>query len=136
MVGAGSASRSEGGKSGRQLLTRQKERILPVQEGVYATLYALRDFWVLPRDSCWPTSDHLVSRPPRTRCGGDGTDDTVRFWGWRENGAELARSKSENAAAVAAGKPIYGETDMTDYQQAVAARNSTWSQLKFHAIPW
>jgi len=34
------------------------------------------------------------------------------------------------------GKPLYGETDMPDYIQGVAHRNSAFSQLKFAAVPW
>lgn len=61
---------------------------------------------------------------------------TERFWGWNENSAEVKRDQAEMSARVAAGKPVYGETDLDPYIQGVAARNSTWSQLKMHAIPW
>lgn len=61
---------------------------------------------------------------------------TVRFWGLKENELEVARDRSELSALAKAGKPLYGETDMSDYLQGVAARNSTWSQLKLHAMPW
>ncbi len=56
--------------------------------------------------------------------------------GWKENAAEVIKDQKELSARAAAGKPIYGETDLSDYIQGVAARNSTWSQLKFSAIPW
>jgi hypothetical protein len=83
------------------------------------------------RSSCELDRFALLSKPTRLPA-----DSAVRFWGWSENDAELARSKKEDAAMVAAGMPVHGDTDLSDYQQGVAARNSTWSQLKFSAIPW
>lgn len=44
--------------------------------------------------------------------------------------------KRELSELAKAGKPLYGETDMSEYLQGVASRNSTWSQLKLHAMPW
>jgi hypothetical protein len=56
--------------------------------------------------------------------------------GLAENADESTKDKAELSARVAAGKPVYGETDLSDYVQSVAARNSTWSQLKLSAMPW
>jgi len=56
--------------------------------------------------------------------------------GLAENAAEAKKDHVELSARVAAGQPIYGETDLSDYVQSVAARNSTWSQLKLSAMPW
>ncbi|WVQ80014.1 hypothetical protein IAT38_002115 [Cryptococcus sp. DSM 104549] len=61
---------------------------------------------------------------------------SFRFWGWTENKAEVAKDQAELSARAAAGKPIYGESDLTPYLQGVAARNSTWSQLKLATFPW
>jgi hypothetical protein len=60
----------------------------------------------------------------------------VRFWGTRENAREVEMDKRELSELAQAGKPLYGETDMSEYLQGVASRNSTWSQLKLHAMPW
>ncbi|OCF35775.1 hypothetical protein I317_05182 [Kwoniella heveanensis CBS 569] len=61
---------------------------------------------------------------------------TARFWGWRENAAEVSKDQAELSARARAGQPLYGETELSPYLQGVAARNSTWSQLKLHAFPW
>ena len=42
----------------------------------------------------------------------------------------------ELSAIAAQGKPVYGETDLPEFIQGVAHRNSQWSQLKFSALPW
>lgn len=56
--------------------------------------------------------------------------------GLAENQAEQTKDLKELSARVAAGKPVYGETDLSPYLQGVAARNSTWSQLKLSLMPW
>lgn len=43
----------------------------------------------------------------------------------------------EDLSAVAKqGKPVYGETELPDFMQDVAFRNSVFSQLKFSSLPW
>ncbi|KAK4686246.1 hypothetical protein P7C73_g3885, partial [Tremellales sp. Uapishka_1] len=61
---------------------------------------------------------------------------SFRFMGFRENAAEVVKDQQELSARAAAGKPLYGEGDLSPYIQGVASRNSTWSQLKFAAMPW
>merc|ERR1711990_398952 len=61
---------------------------------------------------------------------------SMRFWGWHENEAEQKRDMEELSALAKEGKPIYGSTDMPEYMQGVAHRNSVWSQLKFATLPW
>nr|XP_019011764.1 uncharacterized protein I206_03870 [Kwoniella pini CBS 10737]OCF50545.1 hypothetical protein I206_03870 [Kwoniella pini CBS 10737] len=63
-------------------------------------------------------------------------NSSARFWGWRENSDEVKKDQIELSERYAAGKPLYGETELTPYLQGVAARNSTFSQLKLHAFPW
>ncbi|RXK42399.1 hypothetical protein M231_00389 [Tremella mesenterica] len=63
-------------------------------------------------------------------------NEEERFWGWSENAIEVIKDQKELSTRLSDGKPLYGETDLSDYLQGVAARNSTWSQLKFQAIPW
>ncbi|KAI5449402.1 hypothetical protein NCC49_004744 [Naganishia albida] len=61
---------------------------------------------------------------------------SFRFMGLSPNEPEVTKDARELSARAAAGKPIYGETDLSEYLQGVAARNSTWSQLKLGLIPW
>jgi hypothetical protein len=63
-------------------------------------------------------------------------DLVVRFWGTRENAREVEKDQRELSELKAAGKSVYGTTDMSEYLQGMASRNSTWSQLKLHAMPW
>jgi hypothetical protein len=64
------------------------------------------------------------------------SDQIVRFWGTRENAREVEKDQRELSELAKAGKLVYGDTDMSEYLQGVASRNSTWSQLKLHAMPW
>ena len=36
---------------------------------------------------------------------------------------------------VKAGKPLYGTTELTDYMQGVAARNSRYTGVFLHVVP-
>ena len=58
------------------------------------------------------------------------------MWGWKENSAEQAQDKAELSQLAKEGKPLYGESDLPEYIQGVAHRNSMWSQLKFGVMPW
>jgi len=59
-----------------------------------------------------------------------------RLWGWTENEAEVQRDETEMRARAAAGKKIYGDSELSPYMQGVAARNSTFSGLMFGLAPW
>ncbi|KAF9519496.1 hypothetical protein BS47DRAFT_1388056 [Hydnum rufescens UP504] len=61
---------------------------------------------------------------------------TLRFWGWTENKREQDMDFAELSKLAREGKPLYGETNETLYNQGVAFRNSHFSQLKFGAVPW
>ena len=37
---------------------------------------------------------------------------------------------------VKKGEPLYGVSDLSDYHQGVAARNSRYSALLAHVVPW
>lgn len=37
---------------------------------------------------------------------------------------------------VKRGEPLYGASTLTPYMQGVAARNSRYSQIMFHVMPW
>ncbi|KAF1801795.1 NADH-ubiquinone oxidoreductase subunit [Mucor lusitanicus] len=61
---------------------------------------------------------------------------SLRFWGWTENSAEVAKDQAELSQLAKEGKALYGESYMPEHVQDASARNSRYSQLKFGAIPW
>ena len=60
----------------------------------------------------------------------------VRLYGWTENKREVERDMREMVDKVKAGEPLYGHSTLTPYMQGVAARNSRYSSLLGHIIPW
>lgn len=60
----------------------------------------------------------------------------MRLWGWKENAAEQEQDRAELTARAKAGQALYGESELPEYIQGVAHRNSMWSQLKFGVLPW
>ena len=42
----------------------------------------------------------------------------------------------ELSALARQGKPVYGTSDLPEFVQGAAHRNSVWSQMKFAALPW
>jgi hypothetical protein len=60
----------------------------------------------------------------------------VRFWGWTENQREVDMDMKEMVEKVKRKEPLYGESILTPYMQGVAARNSRYSQVFFHVLPW
>lgn len=56
--------------------------------------------------------------------------------GLKENKQEQERDFEELSALAKAGKPLYGESELTPYLQGVASRNSTYSQFKLQTMPW
>jgi len=42
----------------------------------------------------------------------------------------------EMVQKVKKGEPLYGESTLSPYMQGVAARNSRYSQIFLHAMPW
>ncbi len=61
---------------------------------------------------------------------------TDRFYGFSENRREVDRDMREMVARVKQGEPLYGRSSMTDYMQGVASRNSRYSGVFLHVIPW
>ena len=59
-----------------------------------------------------------------------------RFWGIDENAREAKKDFSELTDRVRKGLPLYGESSLSPYMQAVAAKNSTFSQYMFVGMPW
>lgn len=60
---------------------------------------------------------------------------TLRFYGLTENSREVARDMREMTDHVKRGEPLYGHTEMSDYMQGVAARNSRYTGIFLHVMP-
>lgn len=60
----------------------------------------------------------------------------VRLYGWKENNREVEMDMREMVDKVKKGEPLYGHSDLTPYMQGVAARNSRYSALLGHVVPW
>ncbi|KAF8539735.1 C-terminal of NADH-ubiquinone oxidoreductase 21 kDa subunit-domain-containing protein [Trichophaea hybrida] len=64
------------------------------------------------------------------------TESSLRFWGWIENAREVEMDMKEMVQKVKNKEPLYGVSSLSPYMQGVAARNSRYSQIFMHAIPW
>jgi hypothetical protein len=60
----------------------------------------------------------------------------VRFYGFSENKREQELDMKEMVTKVKAGEPLYGESTVTPYMQGVASRNSRYSGVWLHILPW
>lgn len=63
----------------------------------------------------------------------DGLD---RFYGFTENSREADMDMREMVDKAKAGVPLYGTSSVSAYLQGVAARNSRYSELFIHVLPW
>lgn len=52
-----------------------------------------------------------------------------------ENKREVERDMREMVDRVKRGEPLYGKTELTDYMQGVAARNSRYTGVFLHVLP-
>ncbi|PKX99898.1 putative NADH-ubiquinone oxidoreductase 21 kDa subunit [Aspergillus campestris IBT 28561] len=59
-----------------------------------------------------------------------------RFYGFSENSREADMDMREMVDKVKTGQPLYGTSQVSPYLQGVAARNSRFSELFIHVIPW
>lgn len=59
-----------------------------------------------------------------------------RFYGFTENSREVEMDTREMVDKVKKGEPLYGASKMSSYLQGVAARNSRYSELFIHVLPW
>jgi hypothetical protein len=53
-----------------------------------------------------------------------------------ENAREVEMDMREMVAKVKKGEPLYGHSTLTPHMQGVAARNSRYSSLWTHIMPW
>jgi hypothetical protein len=88
-----------------------------MNEAGFHELWTLRS-WNLDTESPWLMSS------------------TVRFYGWTENSREVDMDMREMVDKVKKGEELYGKSSLTPYMQGVAARNSRYSMLMVHVIPW
>jgi len=59
-----------------------------------------------------------------------------RFYGFTENSREVEMDMREMVNKVKNGQPLYGTSSVSSYLQGVAARNSRYSELFVHILPW
>ena len=59
-----------------------------------------------------------------------------RFYGMEENKREIEMDMREMVDKVKKGEPLYGRPSLTPYMQGVAARNSRYTGIWLHVIPW
>ena len=60
----------------------------------------------------------------------------VRFYGFTENSREVAMDMKEMVTKVKKGEPLYGVSTTTPYIQGMASRNSRYSGVWLHVLPW
>ena len=60
----------------------------------------------------------------------------VRFYGVEENKREVEMDMREMVDKVKKNEPLYGRSSLTSYMQGVASRNSRYSGVWLHVIPW
>ena len=54
----------------------------------------------------------------------------------RENKREMDMDMREMVDKVKKGEPLYGKSTLSPYMQGVSARNSRYSGVFLHVIPW
>lgn len=59
-----------------------------------------------------------------------------RFYGFTENRREIDLDMREMVDRVKQGEPLYGKSTLTEYMQGVASRQSRYSGVWLHVIPW
>ncbi|CAF9933819.1 hypothetical protein IMSHALPRED_009489 [Imshaugia aleurites] len=60
----------------------------------------------------------------------------LRFYGVEENKREVEMDMREMVDKVKRNEPLYGKSSLTPYMQGVASRNSRYSGVWLHVIPW
>jgi hypothetical protein len=59
-----------------------------------------------------------------------------RFYGMTENDREAKMDMREMVDKAKRGEPLYGESTMSEHLQGVAARNSRYSSMFLHVLPF
>ncbi|PBP26668.1 putative NADH-ubiquinone oxidoreductase 21 kDa subunit [Diplocarpon rosae] len=60
----------------------------------------------------------------------------LRFYGFTENSREIEMDMREMVSKVKKGEPLYGVSSTTPYIQGMASRNSRYSGVWLHVLPW
>ncbi|MCJ1226276.1 hypothetical protein MMC12_002926 [Toensbergia leucococca] len=60
----------------------------------------------------------------------------IRFYGLRENKREVDMDMREMVDKVKKGQSLYGKSSLSTYMQGVASRNSRYSGVFLHVLPW
>lgn len=60
----------------------------------------------------------------------------MRFYGWTENKREVEMDMREMVEKVKRKEPLYGVSSMTPYMQGMASRNSRYTGVWLHVLPW
>lgn len=60
----------------------------------------------------------------------------MRFYGFRENKREIEMDMREMVDKVKKGEPLYGKSSLSPHMQGVASRNSRYSGVWLHVLPW
>ncbi|KAH0566292.1 hypothetical protein GP486_000318 [Trichoglossum hirsutum] len=60
----------------------------------------------------------------------------LRFYGFKENKREMEMDMREMVDKIKRGESPYGTSTLTPYMQGVASRNSRYSGLFLHVLPW
>jgi hypothetical protein len=61
---------------------------------------------------------------------------TDRFYGFTENRREIDMDMREMVDKVKRGEELYGKSQLTEYMQGVASRQSRYSGIWIHMMPW
>ncbi|MCJ1410712.1 hypothetical protein MMC19_004798 [Ptychographa xylographoides] len=61
---------------------------------------------------------------------------TLRFYGFNENKREQEMDMREMVDKVKKGEPLYGKSSLSPHMQGVASRNSRYSGVWLHVLPW
>lgn len=59
-----------------------------------------------------------------------------RFYGIAENKREVEMDMREMVEKVKQNEPLYGKSSLSPYMQGVASRNSRYSGIWLHIVPW
>ena len=70
------------------------------------------------------------------QCGLRLTPSLERFYGIAENKRETEMDMREMVDRVKNREALYGKSSLTPYMQGVASRNSRYSGMWLHIIPW
>jgi hypothetical protein len=100
---------------------------------VRSTLFQLQNSPPSERAWNYPTQHTLRER---TLTNSNLAQKTDRFYGFTENRRELDMDMREMVDKVKRGEELYGKSQLTEYMQGVASRQSRYSGIWIHMMPW